>query len=492
MFGRYAISVLSILAILGLSVGCAGTPAPQPVPSATPTEMAADTPVPVPTNTPELEPTDTPQPTSTTPPTPEPTATPAPSLPASIGLASLADGLNSPVQLTTAGDDSGRLFVVDRVGVIRIITPAGELLEEPFLDISDRMVELREQYDERGLLGLAFHPDYEENGRLFVYYSAPLGHDAPADWDHTAHVSEFTASTANADKADLASERVLLRVDEPQLNHDGGQILFGPDGYLYVALGDGGAANDVGLGHPQQGNGQDVTTLLGSILRLDVDTGDPYGIPADNPFVGKDGRDEIYAYGFRNPFRMSFDAGGSHQLYVGDVGQNLWEEVDIVVNGGNYGWRIKEGTHCFDPDSPDQSPQLCPGTGASGEPLIDPIMEYGHVSLPEGIGTTVIGGYVYRGSAIQGLQGAYVFADWSSAFDEAAGKILVASPAATEGELWEIETPSIATTDDGELHAFVLGLGQDADLELYVLTTQDLGPFGTSGQVWKIIPARES
>ena len=288
----------------------------------------------------------------------------------SVGLELVAEGLNSPVAATSATDGSGRLFIVDRIGVVRIVSPEGELLEQPFLDLRDRMVGLRGQYDERGFLDLEFHPRYEENGRFFVYYSAPADQDAPAGWDNTSHVSEFVVSAADRNRADLGSERIIMRVHQPQSNHDGGQVLYGPDGYLYISLGDGGGGNDVGPGHPPIGNGQDFTTLLGSILRIDVDHGDPYAIPPDNPFVGQEGREEIFAYGLRNPWRMSFDAGGERELFAADVGQNLWEEVDIIRKGGNYGWNIKEGTHSFDPSNPDQSPDQSPETGAHGEPLI--------------------------------------------------------------------------------------------------------------------------
>jgi glucose/arabinose dehydrogenase len=168
-------------------------------------------------------------------------------------------------------------------------------------------------------------------------------------------------SDAGANQADPASERIVLEVDQPQSNHNAGQIAFGPDGYLYIPLGDGGAANDVAVGHSPQGNGQDTSNILGSILRIDVDNGDPYGIPADNPFVGDDNiPDEIFAYGFRNPYRIAFDRGGDQSLFVSDAGQDQWEEVDIVTIGGNYGWNIKEGTHCFDPNNPGISPAECP------------------------------------------------------------------------------------------------------------------------------------
>jgi len=199
-----------------------------------------------------------------------------------LRLELVAEGFVSPVTLTSPpGDD--RLFVVDRPGIVYALDQQGQREEEPFLDITDRVVELDPGYDERGLLGFAFHPDFAENGRAFAYYSAPLREGGPAGWNHTAVLAEFTLGDDG--RLDPASERVLLEVDQPQMNHNGGQLLFGHDGFLYLGLGDGGAANDVAEGHPPLGNGQDVTTLLGSVLRLDVDSGDPYGIPADNPFA---------------------------------------------------------------------------------------------------------------------------------------------------------------------------------------------------------------
>lgn len=479
MTRRYAIGVFTILIVVGMSVGCAGTAAPQPTPTSMPTEMPVDTPQPA-TETPEPEPTDT----------PVPTATPAPPAPLTVSLHSVADGLNSPVALVPVDDGSGRLFIVDRVGVVYILTSEGELLPQPFLDVRDRMVELRERFDERGLLGLDFHPDFEENGRLFVYYSAPLRDDGPSGWDHTAHVSEFSVAPDNPERADPNSERILLMVDEPQFNHDGGQVVFGPDGYLYISLGDGGGANDSGTGHGLNGNGQDPTTLLGSILRIDVDGGIPYGIPADNPFVGDDsGAEEVFAYGLRNPWRISFDAGAGHQLYVADVGQNLWEEVDIVTNGGNYGWNIREGTHCFDHHNPDVSAEECPDTGLMDEPLIGPIIEYGHPSQPGGLGISVTGGFFYRGEDVTELEGMYVFGDWSTSFSMPDGRLMAAAPSGSAGGLWTIQMVRITNTEDGLPHAFVLGFGQDLEHELYVLTNESTGPTGTTGVVWKIVPA---
>ena len=402
-----------------------------------------------------------------------------------LGLELVAEGFTAPLVLVSPGDGSGRLFVADQAGQIWVLDASGQRGEEPFLDLSDRMVSLSASYDERGLLGLAPHPDYARNGRFFVYYSAPLRPEAPPGWNHTSHLSEFRVSASNPNRADPGSERIILQVDEPQANHNGGQIAFGPNGYLYVPLGDGGGANDTGTGHPSQGNGQDTTTLLGSILRLDVDGGTPYGVPDDNPFVGDGGggRDEIWAYGLRNPFRIGFDPGGEGQLFAGDVGQNLYEEIDIVVAGGNYGWHIREGSHCFDADRPDSPPAQCPDQGAAGEPLRPPILEYGH-----DLGIAVIGGYVYRGSAMPDLQGHYVFGDWSTSFGRANGKILEGVPPASEGDSWTLDRFEIATTDDGRLGAYLLSLGQDAEGELYALTSGRSGPAGSSGKIYKLVP----
>jgi hypothetical protein len=238
-----------------------------------------------------------------------------------IAIELVADGFTSPLAYVSPNDGTGRMFVVDQIGLIRIVDADGNVLDENFLDIRDRMVSLQTGFDERGLLGLAFHPNFSSNGRFFVHYSAPLRPGGPEGWNHTAVISEFMVTGMNGNMADAASERIILQVDQPQANHNGGYIMFGSDGYLYIPFGDGGGSNDTGTGHPAIGNGQDITTLLGSILRIDVDQGDPYGIPSDNPFVGQEGRDEIFAYGFRNPYRSSFDAMGSNELFAADVGQ---------------------------------------------------------------------------------------------------------------------------------------------------------------------------
>ena len=423
--------------------------------------------------------------------------------PFTVGIDLVAEGLTSPVALIPVPDGSGRLFVVDQIGLIRVLMSDGTLLDDPFLDVRDRLVSLQSFYDERGLLGLAFHPDYAENGRFFVYYSAPLRDEAPAGFNHTSHISEFTVSAADANIADATSEQILLEVDQPQFNHNAGTLAFGPsDGYLYISLGDGGGANDNQLGHVEDwyaenggGNGQDITeNLLGSILRIDVNTGDPYGIPADNPFTDQagcaDGCDEIFAYGFRNPYRFSFDMGGSHSLLAGDAGQGLWEEISLVESGGNYGWNVKEGTHCFDAENNTHSPAQCPdvvgaGHPRAGEPLIDPVIEYANQQQPGGLGTVVVAGYVYRGDTLRQFKGRYIFGDWSKGFIQPDGSLFVAKE--RKNGLWQIQELLIQGHPDGRLGHYVLGFGQDLEGEVYVLTTDMTGPSGNTGTIYRLI-----
>lgn len=422
----------------------------------------------------------------------------------------VAEGLTAPVLLAEPPDGSGRLFIGDQTGQVYIVGPDGTRLEQPFLDISDRMVDLNESYDERGLLGLAFHPDYASNGRFFVYYSAPLREEAPDEFNHTSHVSEFMVSAEDSNRTDHESEQVLLQIDQPQGNHNGGSIAFGPhDDYLYIALGDGGGANDTGsggnlLGHVSDwydfnagGNAQDVEqNLLGSILRIDVDStsGDTlYAIPPDNPFG-----DEQYAYGFRNPYRFSFDmepdSAGEYRLFVGDAGQAQWEEVSIVELGGNYGWNVKEGTHCFDASNPQAPLDECPdvvgaGHPDEGDPLIDPVVEFLNSNQEGGLGLVVVGGYVYRGSMVPDFENDYFFAAWSGGVDEQGnrlpGRIFVAEPA-SEG-LWPFSELQIVNMPDSSLSQFVLSFGQDQDGEVYVLTTDEAGPTGNTGRVYRLI-----
>ena len=289
-----------------------------------------------------------------------------------------ASGFASPVVVTNAGDD--RLFVVEQGGRVRIVHD-GTVLETPFLDITDRV----RSGGERGLLGLAFPADFAGSGRFNVYYT---------DRDGDSVLSRFRAE---GDAADPASEHVLLTQAQPASNHNGGQIAFGPDGYLYVGIGDGGGGGD------PQGSGQRLDTLLGKVLRVDV-SGEELVVPADNPFVDREGaRSEIWAYGLRNPWRFSFDRE-TGDLFIADVGQNALEEVNLQPAGSpggeNYGWNVMEGDACFSPQS-----------GCDQEGLVLPILVYSHAS---GAGRSITGGYVYRGSELPDLAGSYVFGDFVS------------------------------------------------------------------------------
>lgn len=286
-------------------------------------------------------------------------------------------GLSSPVLVTHAGDGSGRLFVVEQPGRIRIVSN-GTLAPAPFLDIASRLV----SGGERGLLGLAFHPDYPRNGRYFVNYTRRP--------DGATVIAEYRVSTDG--NVSAPAERVLLVIDQPYPNHNGGMIAFGADGFLYIGMGDGGAGGD------PQNRAQNPQELLGKMLRIDVNKGSPYAVPADNPFVGGGARPEIWALGLRNPWRFSFDRQ-THELWAGDVGQNAWEEIDVIRRGGNYGWRIMEGAHCFKP------PAGCERPG-----LELPVAEY----ATAGGRCSVTGGYVYRGAAVPRLVGTYVYGDFCS------------------------------------------------------------------------------
>jgi len=372
----------------------------------------------------------------------------------------IADGFNSPIYLTHANDGSNRLFVVDQIGKIYIIKN-GELLSQPFLDITNKVVDLDITYDERGLLGMAFHPNFESNNKFYVYYSTPkMGEGI----NHETVLSEYIVSS-NPDLADESSERILFRVDQPEANHNGGQLLFGPDGYLYLGLGDGGGAGDQ---HGTIGNGQNKNTVLGSIIRIDVNTDTGYDIPSDNPLVGSEGKNEIYAYGFRNPWRFSLDRE-TNQIFVADVGQDEWEEINILKTGGNFGWRILEGTHPYDLDLAD----LLEVDIAT---LTEPIHEYSH-----SLGRSITGGYVYRGSENPELYGKYVFGDWSSSFVVPRGSLFYLDET-TDGS-WQ----RYNLVSSNNFNRFILSFGEDENGELYVLSKTNLGPTGTSGDVRKII-----
>ncbi len=336
-----------------------------------------------------------------------------------VTLVAVVSGLQAPLYLTAPSGD-GRLFVVEQPGRIRVIRD-GRLLPRPFLDITAKV----SYGGERGLLGLAFHPGYAQNGWFYVDYT---------DRNGDTRVERYTAAPS-ADTADPASAHQVLFVAQPYANHNGGDVVFGPDGMLYVGMGDGGSGGD------PHGNGQSLGTLLGKLLRLDVDHGDPYAVPPDNPFVGRAGaRGEIWAYGLRNPWRYAFDPAEG-LLYIADVGQDRWEEVDVAPArsaGLNYGWNRMEGTHCF-------GAQPCDRRG-----LTIPVVEYGHAD-----GCAIVGGFVYRGRAVSALEGRYLYSDycggWLRSFRWAGG-------AATEPRSWRIPSP-------GE----VLSFGQDAAGEVYLL-----------------------
>ncbi len=484
----------------GLSLSLLLLAACQPMPTPTLTETIAETPITQ--ASPTLEATaadETPTEEDTTPTESEAAATitePSAEFEPVVQLEQVAGELTAPVDLDAPDDGSGRLFVTDQIGLIYVIDGEDNLLETPFLDLRDRLVDLDLNYDERGLLGLAFHPDYAENGRFFVYYSAPPP-EAPPEYNHTSLVSEFRVSDADPNRADSDSERIILQVNQPQGNHNAGAIAFSPaDGYLYIPLGDGGHGSDRGPGHAEDwyetnagGNGQDVEqNPLGSILRIDVDNGDPYAVPADNPDISEN-YPETWAYGFRNPYRMAFDPGGDHELFLGDVGQELWEEVSIVEAGGNYGWNVKEGTHCFSTANPGDPNAItdCPDSDPLGNLLIDPIIEFRNTKHPEGgLSVSIIGGVVYRGSSLPDWDGRYVFGHWSLRGGSPQGGLLVAERA--EEGLWDFQQIEILNRQEDGLNEYVLALGNDQDGKAYVLTSLTIGPSGETGSVYRIIP----
>jgi glucose/arabinose dehydrogenase len=338
-----------------------------------------------------------------------------------------------PIVLTHFGDGSNRIVVATQRGVLHVIANDGKSeATKIFLDIEKRVV-YKDKQNEEGLLGMAFHPNYKKNGELFVYYTTT---DAP----HTSVISRFKVSKNDPNKADPNSEEEIFRIKQPFWNHNGGTIAFGHDGYLYIALGDGGAAKD-----PHK-NGQNLKTLLGSILRIDVDKksdGKAYGIPKDNPFAdkGSEAQPEIYAYGLRNVWRMSFDRE-TGDFWAADVGQDIWEEINIIVSGGNYGWNLREGKHKFGDKGVDARANL-----------VEPIWEYKH-----DVGKSITGGHVYRGKKLPGLAGAYLYADyvsgiiWALKYDEKQKKVT-----------------SNSTIHPSKKKLAVLSFGEDEMGEVYLL-----------------------
>ena len=363
-----------------------------------------------------------------------PAATSAAIVPANIHLelAPVASGLSSPLLVTHAGDGSNRLFVVEQTGNVRILE-GGNPRSASFIDISRSV----SRGGEQGLLGLAFHPSYKSNGKLYLSYTDLAG---------TSVIREYRVLASNPDRVDGTSGRTLLRVKQPYENHNGGHIAFGPDGYLYIGLGDGGSGGDPG------NRAQNRNTLLGKLLRIDVNkrTGSlPYGIPSTNPYVGRSGLDQIWSFGLRNPWRFSFDRS-TGDLWIGDVGQGSWEEVDRALassgrNAGravNYGWRVMEGAHCYSPSN------ACIRTGRTL-----PVAEYGH----SGGRCSITGGHVYRGKTYPDLVGAYLFADYCS------------------GEIWYIDrgaSRGVAPTLAIDTNTSITSFGEDEAGELYVTSAQ--------------------
>ena len=341
---------------------------------------------------------------------------------------------DQPLDLAAPAGDLKRVFVVERRGVIRIVQE-GMTLSTPFLDISWKV----SSGGERGLFSIAFHPDYWNNGKFYLSYTDRSG---------TSTISEFRVSS-NPNVADRESERVLLTQEQPYANHNGGQIAFDGEGFLFIAFGDGGSGGD-----PLE-NGQNLETWLGAILRISVDGGEPYEVPAGNPFVGlPPARPEIWAYGLRNPWRFSFDSA-TNGLYIADVGQNAWEEINLgrAEGGENYGWNVMEGNHCFDSET-------CDPTG-----LTPPILEYGHDE-----GCSITGGHVYRGCLMPGHHGKYFYADYCSGFVRS----FRYDEGVTDVESWSEVFGPIASP---------VAFGRDAAGELYILSQR--------GEIFKIVPQQE-
>ena len=405
-----------------------------------------------------------------------------------VSLTRVAGGLTSPLSYVALPD--GRALIVDQPGFIRLLEKPGQLRETPVLTLTNRLSPLNQgAFDERGVLALALHPQFQKNRRVLISYTAPRRESAPADWDCTLRISEFTASPGEPFTLDPASEKVRLEIDKPYANHNGGRMAFGPDGYLYIGVGDGGNGNDEGK-RPEIGNGQNLDTLLGKILRIDINTPEGHGIPKSNPFAdGKKARPEIWAYGIRNPWGLAFDRGGDHALYSADVGQSMWEEVNVIQKGGNHGWRLREGWIGFNPKAADKPPAEVPQKGLHGESFVDPVAVYknrnGFKKDPEAYGISVTGGFVYRGKAFPELQGDYVFGDWGRIWGVPGGTMLVAHrPKSGKGQ-WTVEPLQLGTPS--KVAGYIVGFGEDNDGELYVLTNGNIGLTAGKGEVWKLV-----
>jgi glucose/arabinose dehydrogenase len=419
---------------------------------------------------------------------------PEPILPGNfhVKLQTVATGLTAPLWGIDAPGQPDALFIVDQAGMLWKLNLTNGQLNE-FLDLTPRLVALgiggRGTYDERGFLGMAFHPGYATNGLFYTFTSEPA--DQPADFttlgrgerpDHHDVITEWHVPnpTDPGSLPDRGSARELFRNDHPQFNHNGGAMQFGPDGMLYISIGDGGAGDDEGPGHAPEGNGQNIDTILGKILRIDPLGSDSangqYGIPAGNPFAGAiPGLGEIFAYGFRNPYRMSFESGGEQELYVCDVGQNQIEEMNVVELGGNYGWRVKEGTFLFDANGEENGFVFADSPGVPAN-MVDPVAQYDH---SEGI--AIIGGFVYEGGKIPALDGLFVFGEHLSPFAGGSGRLLhVPDDGGTIEEFNLIGQKSMGV--------YLLGFGRDAHGEIYAMGNTTEAPFKNTGVVMRIVP----
>jgi len=362
-----------------------------------------------------------------------------------IALQLVVSGLQRPVAVRAADDGSGRLFIVEQPGRIRIFDVDG-LRSTPFLDIANRV---RDTSNEQGLLGLAFHPEYARNGRFFVNYT---------DLSGDTVIAEYTRSESDTNLSNPSSEAIIMTIQQPFSNHNGGDLAFGPDGYLWIATGDGGGGGD------PQGNGQNPETLLGKLLRVDVDNGSTYTIPPDNPFNDDpEARDEIWALGLRNPWRFSFDRS-TGDLYIGDVGQGSWEEIDFETGtdpgGRNYGWATMEGSHCF------------VNSNCSTDGLTLPVAEYSHA-----LGCSVTGGYVYRGTRFPALRGLYLYGDFCS------GTVWGLAPAGP-GD-WTVAVV-------GQTGVSISSFGEDESGELYLTDLSTGSVYFITGHAQSPAPRRPS
>ncbi|NP_001161565.1 Hhip-like protein [Saccoglossus kowalevskii] len=390
-----------------------------------------------------------------------------------ICVQEFANGLRNPLAGVHAGDGTHRFFIAEQIGVVYVFLKNGTKINEPFLDIRSEVLTSSRRGDERGFLGLSFHPDYENNGRLFIYYSVGTLSD------QKIRISEMRVSSDDMNKADTSTERVLLEIDQPAPNHNGGQLLFGEDGYLYLFVGDGGKGGDP---FGEIGNGQDLESLLGAVLRIDIDgeeNGRPYRIPSDNPFLNvSNAKPEIYAYGTRNMWRCSVDRGddvtgeGRGRIFCGDVGQDSYEEIDIIEKGGNFGWRMKEGFSCYDDD-------MCTDD-AMGEDIL-PIHAYSH-----SVGKSVTGGYVYRGCQSPNLKGHYIFGDFVN------GRLfkLIEDKNTGEWNNFDICLGDNSVCNNGLIGTFpgkILSFGEDESGEVYILSTDHESNTHSGGKVHKIV-----